>query len=275
MTPDVDLSSPRAITPADLLARGPLRRLGRRVLCLEEADSTQLVVRRMQGELPDGALVLAEAQSAGRGRMGRAWAAPPRSSVLLSVLLRTEAGSPLPGLSTALASVAVCEAVERVAAVAGRVRWPNDVVVGRRKLGGVLAEAGAGSGGGCVVALGVGLNCAQRPKHFDPRWRERSTSLAMESPATFERADVAAELVARLDHWLSVAAADDGPARVRRAWRARCSDEGATATLVHAGATWRGTIVRIEETGDLLVELPHGARKRFAATTTQRLWEDA
>ncbi len=263
-----------ALTSADLRARGPLARLGRRVLCFHSVDSTQLALRRLAPQLPDGALALAEVQSAGRGRRERPWQAPPRSSVLLSALLRAAPASPLPALSTAAAALAACEAIERVTGMAAGLRWPNDVVIRDRKVAGVLAESCAALPREVTLILGVGINCRQRPDAFDPRWRSHATSLDIEARAPVDRAAVAAELVARLDHWLASPDTPDWSQRLWQAWRHRCRDEGRPATLVCGGATWRGTILSIDETGNLLVELADGERRRFVAATTQRIWEE-
>ncbi len=130
----------RPLAPADLLREGPLRRLGRELLVLVEVDSTNALLRRRAGELPDGTIATAEQQTAGRGRQGRKWQAPRGSSILLSVLLHEPADSPAISGATMLASLAACEAVAACTDCTPAVRWPNDIVIGKKKLGGVLVE---------------------------------------------------------------------------------------------------------------------------------------
>ncbi|HEX4929960.1 MAG TPA: biotin--[acetyl-CoA-carboxylase] ligase, partial [Gaiellaceae bacterium] len=104
---------------------------------------------------PEGAVAVCEEQTAGRGRMGRAWEAPAGSSILMSLLLRPPAGRPAAELSL-VAGVATALAVEHGTGLAAQIKWPNDVMLDRRKVAGVLAELKDGA-----VVLGIGLNVNQ------------------------------------------------------------------------------------------------------------------
>src|SRR5438876_4697526 len=118
-----------------------------------ELDSTnRRVLDEARAGAAEGLVVVADHQTAGRGRLGRTWVAPPGSSLLVSVLFRPgslEAGH----LLTTAVALAACDACERVAGVAPDLKWPNDLLVGNLKLGGILAEAD-----GAAVVVGLGLN---------------------------------------------------------------------------------------------------------------------
>ena len=122
---------------------------------------------------PGGLVVTADEQSAGRGRRGSEWFAPPGSCLLYSALLAPYAADDAPLLPLAV-PVAVCEAAEAVAAVRCRVKWPNDVWIDERKVAGVLVEARPDEG---WAVIGVGLNVAIRPDEFPEELRETATSL--------------------------------------------------------------------------------------------------
>jgi BirA family biotin operon repressor/biotin-[acetyl-CoA-carboxylase] ligase len=126
--------------------------LGSPRLDVESCESTQALV---DTSLPEGALVVADHQSAGRGRLGRAWEAPPGTAILCSVLLKPPPERAAPELSL-VAGVAVADALERTTGLAVQVKWPNDVMLRRRKVAGCLAEARNGA-----VILGVGVNVNQ------------------------------------------------------------------------------------------------------------------
>jgi BirA family biotin operon repressor/biotin-[acetyl-CoA-carboxylase] ligase len=126
--------------------------LGAPRLDVESCESTQLLV---DISLPEGAIVVADHQTAGRGRLGRSWEAPPGKALLFSVLLKPPAGRRLPELSL-VAGVAVADALERVVGLAVQIKWPNDVMLRRRKVAGCLAEARDGA-----VVLGIGVNVDQ------------------------------------------------------------------------------------------------------------------
>jgi BirA family biotin operon repressor/biotin-[acetyl-CoA-carboxylase] ligase len=247
--------------------------LGRTVFVHDTIDSTNRFLLEQAATLGDGAVASAEYQTAGRGRLGRRWLAPRGSSVLLSVLLLESADSPLLAQGALLASLAACEAVEAATDCSPTVRWPNDVMVAGRKVGGVLAESCLlGCHATRAVVIGVGINCLQQRGHFADELARTATSLESESARAVNRASVASGLLARLDHWLRVTVEQlDGWTQVRSAWRARCQDQGTRVTLEHDGRTFAGTALDISDDGDLVVELDQGARRAFTAATTTRV----
>jgi len=135
---------------------------------VEVADRTgstnaDLLARALAGA-PEGVVLAAEEQSAGRGRMGRTWVAPPRAALTFSLLVRPSAVPPARrGWLPLLAGVAVASAVIAVTGVQTRLKWPNDVLAGPAKLGGILAEAT-----GNAVVVGVGLNVSAEPGELPP-----------------------------------------------------------------------------------------------------------
>jgi BirA family biotin operon repressor/biotin-[acetyl-CoA-carboxylase] ligase len=152
--------------------------LVRRVIVLDEVGSTNDVARRLAEEGDaTGTVVLAEYQTAGRGRQGRSWHARHGLGLLLSVLLRP--GRPVMELTrwTLGAAVAACEACGESSGAPVAIRWPNDLVSGGRKLGGVLAEVRARGPARHDLVLGLGLNVLQRAEDFPAELRPACTSL--------------------------------------------------------------------------------------------------
>ena len=178
----MDSLAPEVVEP---LLRG---RFGRPYRYAELCASTQ---RLFEAGDPEGAVAAAEEQSEGRGRLGRTWSAPPRTSVLASVLLRPDADPQrLPELSV-VAGRAVAGAIAGVTGVETTVKLPNDVLVDGRKVAGILAEAGDGR-----VVLGIGVNVNQTAADLPVDARTDATSLSL---VTGSRVDRAALLVAVLD----------------------------------------------------------------------------
>jgi BirA family biotin operon repressor/biotin-[acetyl-CoA-carboxylase] ligase len=155
----------------------PGGRLAGPLVAFASVESTQGVARRLAvAGAPEGTTVLADHQVAGRGQRGRVWVAPPGTGLLFSVVLRPPAPpSRWPELTLAAAR-AVAESAQREAGVAARVKWPNDVLVGERKLAGVLAEGVVGPAS--FVVLGIGINVAQRPDEWPADLRGRAALLA-------------------------------------------------------------------------------------------------
>ena len=164
-------------------------RLGRPYRFVKRTASTQ----RLLGEDdPEGAVVVADEQTEGRGRLGRQWLAPAGTSLLLSILLRPDVEpARLPELSL-VAGRACAEAIAETAGLETEVKFPNDVLVGGRKVAGILAEASEGR-----VALGVGINVSQAAGELPPDARTPATSLLLETGREIDRAEL---LVALLDH---------------------------------------------------------------------------
>jgi len=145
------------VTPEDSLAPEHVERLltgrfGHPYLYEAHCDSTQEL---LGSDAPEGALALCDEQTHGRGRLGRSWTAPPGTAILCSLLLRPPEERVVSELSL-VAGTAVAEAIEGAVALAVQVKWPNDVMLSRRKVAGILAEASEG-----VVVVGIGVNVNQ------------------------------------------------------------------------------------------------------------------
>ena len=265
----------RPLTEPDLLPHGPLRRLGTRVCLFDEIDSTNSFLLGQAASLPDGTVASAEFQTAGRGRHGRPWHAPRGAAVIISVLLIEPADSPLTSTAALVASLAACRAVDSSTDCEPLVRWPNDLVLNKRKVGGVLAESTllAVTPRRRAIVIGVGLNCLQHRGHFPDEIAGHATSLEIESREAIDRAKVAAHIISHLDETL---ARFLGRAEWRRGvleeWKAHCADLGARVELQHDGRRVSGTVLDITEDGDLLVQLDEGGRRRFESATTTRCW---
>ncbi len=171
-------------------------RFGRPYLYLEQTETTQ---RMLDAAQPEGAVAVTEEQTAGRGRMGRRWEAPAGSSLLVSTLLRPPTERRAPELSL-VAGVATAIAVERATGLAAQVKWPNDVMLDRRKVAGGLAELKDGA-----VVLGIGINVNQRPAELPVETKVPAGSLYSLTGREYERgpilADLLLELERRYDAW--------------------------------------------------------------------------
>jgi BirA family biotin operon repressor/biotin-[acetyl-CoA-carboxylase] ligase len=181
----VDSLAPEVVLPR---LRG---HFGRPYRYAAETASTQQLLRT---DSPEGSVAVAEHQTAGRGRLGRSWHAPPRTSVLLSVLLRpTVPPATLPELSM-VGAEAVAEAIRAVASVETAIKHPNDVLVAGRKVAGVLGEARDGA-----VILGIGINANVPATELPARTRLPATSLLEQTGRPVDRAELVAEVLLRLE----------------------------------------------------------------------------
>jgi len=180
-----DSLAPGAVKP---LLRG---RFGGEYRYAESCPSTQ---RLLEPKDPEGTVAVAEEQTEGRGRLGRTWEAPPGTSVLVSVLLRPSVDPPrLPELSL-VAGGAVAEAIATVTGIEPTIKFPNDVLVGGRKVAGILAESSNGR-----VVLGIGVNANQVKDQLPLGTPTAPTSLRIELGQPVARAPLLAEILVRLE----------------------------------------------------------------------------
>ena len=226
---------------------------------LEEVDSTNTACKRLAAEnAPDGTVVMADCQTAGRGRRGRSFASPRAMGLYLSILWRPDCSpeSLLP--LTALTAVAVCRAVERTGGVSPAIKWPNDLVLNGRKLGGILTELSLEGESGHIdyVIVGIGINCRQRPEDFDPEIREIAGSLDMVLPVQVKRAALAAALTEELDtlrHEVML-----HPEKWLEDYRRRCLTVGSRVQILRGQERREAEAVAVDERFGLIVRYDDG-----------------
>jgi BirA family biotin operon repressor/biotin-[acetyl-CoA-carboxylase] ligase len=166
-------------------------RFGRPYLYFERCESTQ---RELRPDAPEGAVAVAEEQTAGRGRLGRPWHAPPRTSVLVSINLRPTVETPrLPELSV-VAGLAASDAIAQETGLRPEVRFPNDLLIDGRKVAGILAEARDDR-----VVLGIGINANLDEHELPTDVDTPATSLSIEAGVRVDRAQLLATLLEQLE----------------------------------------------------------------------------
>ncbi len=172
---------------AEPLLRG---RFGRPYFYLEQCETTQ---RMLDAAQPEGAVAVTNEQTSGRGRMGRRWEAPAGTSILFSLLLRPPIESRAAEL-TLVAGVATAVVVERATGLAAQLKWPNDVMLDRRKVAGGIAELKDGA-----VVLGIGLNVNQTPGQLPQETKAAAGSLRSVTGSEYERCPLLIELLLELE----------------------------------------------------------------------------
>jgi BirA family biotin operon repressor/biotin-[acetyl-CoA-carboxylase] ligase len=226
---------------------------------LAESPSTNAVVsRRARAGAAEGLVVVADHQTAGRGRLDRTWVTPPRSALTFSVLLApdTVPVARWPWLPL-LAGVAVVEGVRRATGLGCALKWPNDVLLGQSKLAGILVERVERPGGAAAV-VGIGLNVSTTPAELPV---ETATSLRLGGAPDVDRAALLGHVLAALgeeyDAWR--AAAGDAAGRLRTAYLGVCDTVGRAVRVdLPDGSVMTGRAVGIDPDGRLEVRTDSG-----------------
>ena len=232
---------------------------------LAETSSTNDVAREHARKgARSGFLVAASRQTAGRGRLGRNWESPPDRGLYVSLLLRPDLPRSEAGKLTILSSVAMVDAVETVSGLHPKIKWPNDVMVGRHKLAGLLIETEPKGNRLAFAVIGIGLNVRQEAGDFSPDVRGQATSLYLATGQMHRRADLLVALLQALERRLSRPFDE-----VREAWTASSLTLGQRVTLTTVRGRKHGQAVGLDESGALLLRGDSGEIEAVTAGDMQ------
>jgi BirA family biotin operon repressor/biotin-[acetyl-CoA-carboxylase] ligase len=234
---------------ADLQQRRPDARLD---VCWHESLPTTMDAAALvaEGGAQHGVVIVADEQTAGRGRRGTHWVSPPGAGLYFSFVARPRsrsAGDGTLSLITLAAGVAVRDGIAAATGLAADLKWPNDVIIGRRKLAGILAEGMAIGSAGQAVIIGVGINL--QAAAYPPDVAARATSIDGELGRGVDRGLVLAEVLVHL--WDRLAALDQSPGDILQAWRA-ASPSGVGTRVEWNGQ--HGVTAGIDDSGALLIK---------------------
>lgn len=239
------------------------------LVILDEAGSTNAVAADRAPSTASGLVVVAEHQTSGRGRLDRVWVTPPRSAVTVSFLLRPAVPAERWLWLPLLAGVATVDAVRAAAGVEARLKWPNDVLVANRKLGGILVERlESGSGLGSAAVVGIGVNVSLSPGELPVA---EATSLSIATGGPVDRTGVLAELLSAFGRAYTAweRAVGDPAEGLRGRYTALCSTLGSQVTAaLPSGRTITGTATAIDREGMLVIDTPAGAETVAAGDVT-------
>ena len=221
-------------------------------------DSTNTYAKKLAAQgAPHGTVIIAGHQSAGRGRMGRSFSSPEGKGIYLSVVLRPNCPAQDLMHLTCAAAVAMCNAVESVCGFRPGVKWINDLVAQKRKLGGILTELSIGSCENVNYAvIGIGINCSQLPHDFPEDIRDIAISLEAVTRKQIEQAALAAAMIREL--WKTDAVLLERNA-IMNAYRKDCITLGQDVVILTSGGNRQGVALDVDDSGALHVQLPNGS----------------
>jgi BirA family transcriptional regulator, biotin operon repressor / biotin---[acetyl-CoA-carboxylase] ligase len=249
--------------------------VGRHIYLFGTVDSTNAVLRRLaEHGAEEGTVVLAEAQTAGRGRPGVRWFSPDAVNLYMSVLFRPSLAPREVALFAPIASLALAEAVE-AEDVTVEIKWPNDLVVDGRKLGGALVEYATVGDRVSHVILGIGVNLNVMRAELDSALGDdaaTAVSLRELIGRDVDRNRFVARCLNRLEKWHAIFSTY-GPSAVLAAWQARDALRGRPLEVRTGTGAWQGRGRGVDADGCLLVEDGEGRRRRVVSGAIRLLRE--
>ena len=258
------LSTPDVLHADDLLARLPEHiTIGRDIRVFEATNSTNDVAEKLARDgVREGVVVFAEAQTRGRGRLGRTWLSPARKGLWFSVLLRPDLRPQQATQLTVASATALARAIRRQTNLIPEIKWPNDILLGGKKVAGILTELSAELDHVKYLIIGIGVDVNLTSADLPPELRKLATSLRIESGQPVPRPELAAAILQELD-------ADYARVRVGQfealadEWEAQCTTIGREVTIRIGDRTLRGIAEALDSEGALLLRTQHGRLERI------------
>jgi len=246
-----------------VVLRGPVGSRFSEIRWFSEIDSTnRYLIDEARAGAPEGLVAAADHQLAGRGRLGRRWEAPPGHNLLVSVLLRPDVPPEYLHLCSAVVAVAAASACTAGTGLEPSLKWPNDLVVGTRKLAGVLAELDMVPAGPAALVVGIGLNVAwpgppgeAGAPEVPAELRETATSVWRETGTRHDPRALLDLLLGDLEPRLADLAASDGRLRQSSEYRRRCSTLGQRVRVELHGESVTGDAVDVTPEGHLVIDV--------------------
>ena len=227
-------------------------RMGRKIRYFMKIDSTNQYCKRIAEEgAEEGTLVIADEQTAGKGRSGRQWVTPPGKAIAFSLLLRPALPPSRISMVTLVMGLSVCKAVRSLYDLPAGIKWPNDVVTSGKKLCGILTEMSAEMGQVHYVVIGVGINA--NLMDFPPEIADIATSIALETGRDINRAELCAEVCRQFEEDYRVFERDGNLRSLLLDYNALLLNRGRMVRVLDPRAAYSGMAEGISEEGELLV----------------------
>lgn len=258
------VESADVITVAELESRMKPGLAGSRIEYWEEIDSTNNRAKRLgeEGAL-DGTLVTADCQTAGRGRRGRSWVSDKGTGIWMSLLLRPDVPPVSASMLTLAAALAVAAGIGEASGLNARIKWPNDIVIGKKKVCGILTEMSAEPDHIHYVVVGIGINA--NTKQFPQDLQDKATSLYLEGGKTVIRSHIIALVMAAFNRYYESFLKTGDLSLLLDEYQGKLANKGQEVFVMSASGDYRGFCLGVDKTGELLVQLQDGTVNRVVS----------
>jgi BirA family transcriptional regulator, biotin operon repressor / biotin---[acetyl-CoA-carboxylase] ligase len=258
------LQKPERVNAVKLLDGLETKLMGQKLHIFDQVDSTMTVAHRLVTEgAPEGTLVVAEEQNAGRGRMGRKWLSPRGKGIYMSLILKPRVPVFFTPQLTLLTAVAVCRAVRKFTGLDIGIKWPNDLLIGGKKLCGILLEISGDDERLTYVIAGIGISANFLPEDYPEELRKIATSIAIEKGETISREALIQAILKDFEELYELYH-EQGFAPIRLLWEALSVSLHKTIRVISPTGEWvEGAAEAIDDSGALNVRTPDGNMYRI------------
>lgn len=235
--------------------------IGRETHYFQKLSSTNTVAKEQAEKgWKEGTVIIAEAQEQGRGRLNRLWLSP-KGGVWLSIILRPKIAAEEAPKITLITSVAVARTLHRLYGLKAEIKWPNDVLIGSKKVCGILTEASTSGKNVSVIVIGIGINANFTLEALPDTLRNAATTLKEVLRKNVDREKLICALLKEFEECYELFRERKFKALLEE-WRERTALLGKKIEVINLGENWVGTPIDIDESGALIVEVEDGERKR-------------
>ncbi len=263
------ISQPDRLSGVKIMTNLQTRVMGRSLKLYDEVDSTQIIAQRLAEEgAGEGTLVIAEQQNAGRGRMGKPWHSPKGKGIWMSLVLRPTIPIHFTPQLTLLTAVAVCRAIRKVTALPVAIKWPNDLLIEKRKICGILLESTAEDERLRYVIAGIGISVNLEEDDYPEHLKTIATSLRLASGHKVDRIQIIKHVWEEFEALYDLYQ-EKGFEPIRTAWEALTMSLGSTVRANSPKGLIEGTALSIDEMGALVVKLADGEMVKLYSAEIQ------
>ncbi len=236
----------------------------REIYDYKEVDSTNIAAKAKAREgAKEGTVLIAESQTGGKGRLGKAWESPSGTGIWMSLILRPEILPQDVSGITLVAGLAICKAIRKVTSLPAYIKWPNDIVINGKKACGILTEMSAEMDrvNYVIVGIGINVNMTSFPEHL----QEIATSLKIESGAKYRRKDIVSEILMFFEEYYLEYIEEKSLKEMLGEYKELCITLKKEVRIIIKGQSYQATPVDIDERGALIVENKDGNRETITS----------
>lgn len=238
--------------------------VGRGIFFFETIGSTNTVASEIAAKSVEGAVVLADTQSKGKGRLGRVWVSPSGVNIYMSIILKPDIRPRDATLITIMSSVACANALRKVTGLNVTIKWPNDLIIQKKKLCGILTKLKTERNKIIFAVAGIGINVNADINEFPEDVKSIATSLKNETGIVYSRTEIVAETLNEIDRWYKTLKVMDRDALLSE-WKRLSSTIGREVMVVTGQGTLTGLALDLDSEGMLMIKLTSGEVKRISS----------